>query len=76
MGPERFSFSASPYSQEELTARAHNVELQRSGHTVLCLDAAQAGIGSNSCGPALDPQFRISQEELDFKITLIPTIDE
>lgn len=76
VGPERFSFSASPYSQEELTARAHNVELQRSGHTVLCLDAAQAGIGSNSCGPALDPQFRISQEELDFKITLIPTIDE
>lgn len=43
---------------------------------MLCLDAAQAGIGSNSCGPALDPQFRISQEELDFKITLIPTIDE
>ncbi|MBQ7455686.1 MAG: beta-galactosidase [Clostridia bacterium] len=57
-----FSFSASPYTQEELTAKAHNWELQKSGMTVVCLDACQAGVGSNSCGPELLPEYRTPQK--------------
>ncbi len=38
------------YTQEELERAAHNYELEASDHTVLCLDYAQNGIGSNSCG--------------------------
>lgn len=67
-----FSFNASPYTQEELAARAHNFELTRSGSTVLCLDLAQAGIGSNSCGPALAEKYRLDAEDLRFGVTLIP----
>ena len=37
---------------------------EESGYTILCIDAAQTGIGSNSCGPALQPQYRLEQETL------------
>ena len=57
-----FSFSLSPYTQEELTDRRHNYELRPCGDTVLCLDAAMSGIGSNSCGPALDPRWAVPEE--------------
>ena len=67
-----FSFNASPYTQEELTNKAHSFELERSGNTVLCLDAAQCGIGSNSCGPELAPQYRLDPPQLRFDMQIIP----
>ncbi|MDR1060720.1 MAG: hypothetical protein LBL83_05840, partial [Clostridiales bacterium] len=56
-----FSFNASRYTQEELAAKKHNFELERSGHTVLCLDYKMSGVGSNSCGPELLPQYRLAE---------------
>ncbi|GAA1394733.1 glycoside hydrolase family 2 TIM barrel-domain containing protein [Luteococcus peritonei] len=70
-----FSFNASPYTQEQLTAARHDVELQPSGHTVLCLDHAIAGIGSNSCGPVLLPQYRVDDDEYHVDLTLLPVTD-
>lgn len=67
-----FSFNASRYAQEELTQRGHNHELLPSGSTVLCLDHAMAGIGSNSCGPALLEQYRVDESGFGFDLTLIP----
>ena len=46
-----FSFNASYYTQEELTEKKHNYELEESGKTIYCIDYAQSGLGSNSCGP-------------------------
>ncbi len=66
---EGFSFSASPYTQEELTQKAHNFELRKSGCTVLCLDAFQNGIGSNSCGPALNEKYE-APAEIHWKMVL------
>ncbi|MFI3326103.1 MAG: glycoside hydrolase family 2 TIM barrel-domain containing protein [Clostridia bacterium] len=65
-----FSFNASPYTQEELTTKAHNFELETSGFTVLCIDSQIAGIGSGSCGPQLAPQYQENHENfiLDFDI--------
>ena len=54
-----FCFNASPYTQEALQAARHNVELDPSGFTVVCLDAAQNGIGSNSCGPKLQEKYAL-----------------
>ena len=48
-----FSFNASHYTQEELTKKRHNFELEKVPETVLCLDFAHSGLGSNSCGPKL-----------------------
>lgn len=70
-----FCFSASPYTQEELAEKAHNYELVPCGDTVLCLDYAQNGIGSESCGPRLLPQYRLDGERFQFQIRLIPAVD-
>jgi beta-galactosidase len=67
-----FCFNASPYTQEELTAKAHNFELEKSPWTVLCIDYAQSGLGSNSCGPALEKQYRLDAERFTFSLHLEP----
>ena len=68
---ESFSFNASPYTQEELTAKAHSFEIETCGSTVLCVDAMVAGIGSNSCGPQLDEKYRTGTK-VDFTCTFTP----
>ncbi|MBQ6680512.1 MAG: beta-galactosidase [Lachnospiraceae bacterium] len=56
---EEFSFNASHYTQEELSAKKHNFELETSPYTVLCIDERQSGIGSNSCGPLPAEKYRL-----------------
>ncbi|MDR0929622.1 MAG: DUF4981 domain-containing protein [Oscillospiraceae bacterium] len=65
-----FSFNISPYTQEELTQKKHNWELEASGYTVLCLDYKHSGIGSNSCGPELLQTYRFDEEKFTFALTL------
>lgn len=65
-----FSFNASVYTQEELAMKKHNFELEESGNIVLCLDYAHGGIGSNSCGPDLSPQYRVDEKEFLFDMKL------
>lgn len=67
-----FAFNASVYTQEELTSKAHNYELEMSPYTVLCLDYRQNGIGSNSCGPRLLEEYRLDEETFVYEISLIP----
>ena len=64
-----FSFSAIPYTQEQLTDISHDDELSETDACVVCLDAAQAGIGSNSCGPQLLPTYHVPRKT-DWKIIL------
>ena len=73
VGQTPFSFNASRYTQEELAARHRNTDLRPSGSTVLCLDAAMAGIGSNSCGPALRSRYRVDGHELGMELHLLLT---
>ncbi|BDR53232.1 beta-galactosidase [Bombiscardovia nodaiensis] len=67
-----FSFNLSPYTQEELTDKGHNHELDESESTVLCLDYAQSGLGSNSCGPALAEPYRLDIPEFTYTLRLLP----
>ena len=69
---QSFSFNASEYTQEELTKKAHNFELVECEDTVLCLDYAQNGVGSNSCGPELLKKYRLDAEQFTFEIMLQP----
>lgn len=68
---EGFSFNASHYTQEELTAKKHNYELEKIPETVLCIDFAHAGVGSNSCGPKLLEKYHVPKE-MDFHCILEP----
>ena len=67
-----FSFNASRYTQEELTSKAHNFELEECGSAVLCLDYAHNGIGSNSCGPQPTKEYTFDDEAFRFTVKLIP----
>lgn len=57
---KNFSFNASEYSQEELSTKRHNFELTKSDSNIICIDAQMNGVGSTSCGPQLDPKYRIN----------------
>lgn len=67
-GGQPFSMNASVYTQEELTIKQHNFELVPSEFTVLCIDYAQSGVGSNSCGPQLLEKYRFDESAFDFSI--------
>lgn len=71
-----FSFNASVYTQEELEEKMHNYQLEKSNSTILCLDYAQNGIGSNSCGPKVIEKYRFDNEEFEFNIKLIPFVKD
>lgn len=69
-----FSFQASHYTQEELEKKAHNYELEQADSTILCVDYAQNGIGSNSCGPTVLEQYKLDETEFSFHFTLVPYV--
>lgn len=60
-----FSFNASEYTEEELAEKRHNFELQKCGSSVICIDSQMAGVGSNSCGPALAEKYRLPLPKLE-----------
>ena len=69
---QSFSFNASYYTQEILENTAHNYELEEADSTILCVDYALNGIGSNSCGPKVLDQYRFDERVFRFQFKLIP----
>ncbi len=65
-----FSFNASEYTQEELSEKRHNYELEKCEYNVICIDSEMAGVGSASCSPVLDEKYRIALSDLHFDITM------
>lgn len=73
-GASPFSFQALPYTAEELTCARHDHELRDSGQTIVCLDVAQAGLGSHSCGPRLKEAYRLDDRNLSLGLVLVPRV--
>lgn len=69
-----FSFNASEYSQEELSKKAHNYELEKSGYSILCIDYKQSGIGSASCGPYLLEKYQFNEKDFELNFFISPEI--
>ncbi|MCC8150425.1 MAG: DUF4981 domain-containing protein [Lachnospiraceae bacterium] len=67
-----FSFNLSQYTAEELTKKAHNYELEKSGQTIFCIDYRQSGIGSGSCGPQLAKKYRLNDTHYSFGFHIRP----
>ncbi len=67
-----FSLSASHFSPEQLTVIKHNYELVPDRETTVIIDYRNAGIGSNSCGPVLLPEYRISEKSINFEFSFSP----
>ncbi len=72
VGEPAFDFTASHYTQEELTQKKHSYELQPVQETVLCIDYRQSGIGSASCGPRLPEKYQLLEEQFTFTVELLP----
>ena len=71
-----FSFSALHYTAEDLDAARLTADLTRRPETVLHVDYAQNGIGSNSCGPALDERFALIAKRIEFSYAFRPLMIE
>ena len=66
-----FSFNASEYTQEELSSKRHNYELEKFESNVICVDYQMAGVGSNSCGPALADKYRLELPEISGELWML-----
>lgn len=65
-----FSFSCLGYTQEELTEKKHDWELVRYPASVLCVDYKMTGVGSQSCGPEILEEYKLSEKTIDFTVAL------
>jgi len=63
--------SVLPFTQEEFTARSHDVELIPSGTTVVTLDAVHRGLGTASCGPDTIEKYLIKPGVYTYKWTVL-----
>lgn len=69
---EPFSINVSKYSTVALDHAEHTDELISDGKTHLRVDYKVSGIGSNSCGPELEPQYRLSERNIQFAYVITP----
>jgi beta-galactosidase len=67
-----FSLSVSHYDPHYLTGFDHDYELVPEKETTVIIDYRNAGIGSNSCGPVLDKEYRITEKEFEFSFVINP----
>lgn len=71
-GPKPFSFNASYYTPEDLTAAAHPHELQKRDEVILNIDFEMSGVGSNSCGQELLEPYRTQPGKKTFALKWMP----
>lgn len=67
-----FQFSVIPFRDACLDAAEHINELRREGVVTVHLDAAQAGVGTATCGPGVLPAYRVPVQEHSFRFTIRP----
>ncbi|MFC0680176.1 glycoside hydrolase family 2 TIM barrel-domain containing protein [Lysobacter korlensis] len=69
-GAPTFAFTVRRWTSEELERARKPHDLVDSGAVWLNVDAAQQGIGSASCGPALPDGYRIPRERTSWSVLL------
>ena len=58
------------HSIEAITAARHTDELKKSDGTHVRIDYKVSGIGSASCGPALDEKYSLREKDISFKFVM------
>ena len=67
---EKLECSALHYSIEQLDAAQHTYELQEENSTEVLVCYKNSGVGSNSCGPALDPKYQLNEREVHYTFSV------
>lgn len=71
-GGAPFWFSARRWTSEQLDAAGHVPELRAGGTVWVNLDHAVQGIGSQSCGPGVLPEYRLDARAAEFSFVFSP----
>ena len=69
---EQFEINVSKYSTHALTVAEHTDELVADGNTHVRIDYKVSGLGSNSCGPSLEKQYRLDEKQIHFGFSIRP----
>jgi beta-galactosidase/beta-glucuronidase len=69
-GQPLLNVSAHHYTTHNLADAAHTIDLVRLDETILNLDHAQCGLGSNSCGPRPLDKYLLPPKETTFSVRL------
>ncbi len=64
------AFSATHYHPMDLTPAFHTYELEPRRETILCVDAAHRGLGTNSCGPATRDEYKLNDSVYTLDLTV------
>ena len=48
--------------------------LKKDGKTHIRIDYKMSGLGSNSCGPELDKEYRLDEKKIKFNFTIKPAV--
>lgn len=72
-GNKLFEFSSRQVTQENLDDAKHIHELAETNNTYIYLDFKQHGIGSRSCGPDVQQQYKLKLKPFDYTFNLIIT---
>ena len=67
-GCPQFDFTASPYTIDMINSADHPQDLEEDDAINVCIDLAQSGLGSNSCGPAPREEYRLPVKDYEFSI--------
>ena len=70
MGAPAFECCVSQYDTQTLDKARHIDELHTDGLTHVRLDYKVSGIGSNSCGPQLRPEYQLNEMQVHFALYL------
>jgi hypothetical protein len=62
--------SAHPYTAADLSQALHRHQLRPREYITLNLDLAQSGLGSESCGPGVLPQYRLEERNYEYSLRL------
>lgn len=73
---EDMEINVSRYSTEALLRAEHTDELMADGKIHLRTDYKVSGLGSNSCGPELEKQYRLEEKNIDFRFMIRPVNEE
>ena len=71
---DNFQCCVSKYSTDAIYKANHTDELVADGKTHLRIDYKVSGIGSQSCGPILEPEYRISEKDIRFGFSIQPVM--
>jgi beta-galactosidase len=72
VGMPLLNVSAHHFTTDDLTRATHTYELERQEDVTLNLDYAQGGLGNESCGPGVLPQYLLQPQEVRFRLRLRP----